>query len=140
MRIDAGRLMVAVLILAGLGWGLANIVAAPPQAGLQDRPALAPGPVPDAAALQAIAGRLAVPAPPETGEPVPAPAAPVAHDVRLIGLVESDTGWVALLSRAGEAVTARPGETAHGYRLVGIDARSVVLEREGEHVRLELDS
>ena len=115
MRIDAGRLMVAVLILAGLGWGLANIVAAPPQAGLQDRPALAPGPVPDA-------------------------AAPVAHDVRLIGLVESDTGWVALLSRAGEAVTARPGETAHGYRLVGIDARSVVLEREGEHVRLELDS
>ncbi|PWE18724.1 hypothetical protein DDZ18_03790 [Marinicauda salina] len=140
MRIDAPTLLAGAAIIAASAWGLGQILAPPPDARSPQRPALEAGPVPDGAALQAVAARLRRPEPASAPEPAASPRPTPAVEVRLIGLVESDTGWVALISHAGETTTVRPGGSVGGYSLTEVGARSVVLEREGERLRLELES
>jgi len=139
MRIEPATLVAGAIILGALTWAAGQLLAAPPRAELDAREERASAPLPDAAALRAVAARLAPPARENAPGPVAEPV-PAAPDIRLIGLVRSDTGWMALLSFAGETVTARPGERVRDYTLAGIDERSVVVEREGARVRLELES
>lgn len=135
MKLDAVTATWGAVALAAAGaavWQWTAPAPEPPRLARPEPVAAAP----DRQALAAVLARVqpaAAPPPRET----PRPAAP-RRDLRLIGVMETDQGRVAVIAADGRTIFLRPGETADGVELVALDqGLAVVRTRAGER-RLSL--
>ncbi len=133
MRLDAFTLISG---LAGLGSAAAALwlwTAPPPDAPPAPTPA-DPSQTLDRAALSAAFARFDPVEQPAEAAPVTTPRRPM----RLIGVVESDDGRVAVIIVGDETVFLRPGEAAAGIELLALDSSLAVIAADGQERRLVL--
>lgn len=129
------RFSLACIAVGVLGAAVAVllVVAPSPEPPGLSAPVRAASPQVDASALAALTGRLAA--------PQAAPEPPAASDglaVRLIGLVQSDEGRLAVLTDGSRTYTVRPGDTVSGYEVLTLDAEGVRLQTPSGVVTLRL--
>jgi hypothetical protein len=134
MRPDAFTVCTG-LVAVGCGafalWQVSTPAARPPER-LADQATANP---PAAGALAASLARLTAPQTPPA-EPMAAP--PPQRALRLIGVMETDQGRVAVIEADGVTLFLRPGEAQAGVTLVELDPSLAVIETgEGER-RLSL--
>ncbi|MEQ8435835.1 MAG: hypothetical protein RIA71_16515 [Oceanicaulis sp.] len=129
------RFFIACIALGALGAASAlGLVTAPsPEPPRVTAPSPATAPPVEASALAALTARLA----PPQAAPEPAAAADTVA-LRLIGLVQSDEGRLAVLTDGARTYTVRPGETVSGYEVLALDEGGVRLQTPDGAVTLRL--
>lgn len=129
------RFSLACIAVGALGAAAAVLllVAPAPEPPRASAPAQAAAPQVEVSALAALTARLAAP------QDAPEPAAPAdGLALRLIGLVQSDEGRLAVLTDGARTYTVRPGDTVSGYEILALDADGVRLQTRGGVVTLRL--
>ena len=132
MRVDAFTLGAGVI---GAGAAVAAVwlwTAPPPAPPVVTGTATIASP-PDPAALEAALSRVA-----PVERVAAAPQARPRRDLRLIGLVETDEGRVAVIVVDGETAFLRPGDTVLGIELVALDSSLAVVAENGRERRLSI--
>ena len=136
MRIDAVTALTGLVALAAASFAVFQWSAAPP--GLAEVGQIDPRPPAlDRESLTAALSHLTAPAG-EAAAPVqPMPRGP---SLRLIGIMETDEGRVAVIDVDGRTLILRPGQEQAGVRVHAIDSSLAVVETEGGERRLSLGS
>ncbi|MGX6648970.1 hypothetical protein ACWCOP_13615 [Maricaulaceae bacterium MS644] len=133
MTLDRFSLACIAVGAIGAAAALGLLVTPTPEPPRVSAPNPATAPQVDASALAALTARLA---PPQDAPEPGAPADRIA--LRLIGLVQSDEGRLAVLSDGARTYTVRPGDSVSGYEVLELDADGVRLQTPDGAVRLRL--
>lgn len=133
MTLDRFSLACIALGALGAAAALGLLVAPSPEPPRVTAPSPATAPPVEASALAALTARLA---PPQDAPEQAAAAATIA--LRLIGLVRSDEGRLAVLTDGARTYTVRPGDTVSGYEVLSLDEGGVRLQTPDGAVTLRL--
>lgn len=133
MTLDRFSLACIALGALGAAAALGLLVAPSPEPQRVTAPSPATAPPVEASALAALTARLA---PPQDAPEQAAAAATIA--LRLIGLVRSDEGRLAVLTDGARTYTVRPGDTVSGYEVLSLDEGGVRLQTPDGAVTLRL--
>jgi hypothetical protein len=129
-QVSLGCIAVGAL---GAAAAIVLVLAPSPEPPQVDAPARAASPQVETSALAALTARLAPPR--DAPEPV---VLAESLALRLIGLVQSDEGRLAVLTDGARTYTVRSGDTVSGYEVLALDAEGVRLQTPDGVVTLRL--
>lgn len=135
MRVDALTASCGLLTVAAGAFAVWQWTApAPQRAVAQAEASIGAAPAPDR--LASVLSTLAAPA---TATPAAEPTRP-ALALRLIGVMTTDDGLMAVIDADGRTLVLRPGEARAGLRLIALDDSLAVVDTGAGEQRLSLGS
>jgi hypothetical protein len=130
-RLTGAALLTTVLCAGFAVW---QWTAPADQIQLELQPPAASAPPPAAALGAALSHLTPVVAAPRRPDPQPA----AQRALRLIGVMDTDQGRIAVIEAEGETLFLRPGETRAGVALIELDASLAVVDAGQGERRLSL--
>lgn len=134
MKLDGFTLVTGIVALGLSGFAGYQALSTPPE-----RPDVEPVQAEvqsvDSQAVATVLERMVAP---QRAEPQPVERPDPLRDLRLIGVMDTDQGRVAVLDDEGQMRTLREGQSTGGIEMIAIDSSLVVIALNGEEHRLSL--